>query len=220
MHPHLLRLLGLAAALGTLACAGPSESERARRAEVIKTRWEVQIGEVSDFGPYRAASLAGEKGNWRLFFPRSGPCAELVQEGARPVYRFEGPFGVLVGEDRKVRCSPVGVGSLAAWRDQQGRRRSQFLQPREQARFRALPGRDGEEAEVLMVHGAFPLALEIRWPEPMDAVAILPATPACRAQLSRGKATMEFRAEGDEVFVLRGEEGPCPILGLALHLAL
>lgn len=212
-----LALVGLSLGLG---CKVATVAQKTRRLEAIKAQWQVEVSDVISLGPYRAATLTGKKGSWRLYFPRSGPCAELVQPGARPVYRFDGPFGLLVGDDRMVRCSPVGIGSLAAWRDQGDRRRSQYLVPREQARFRPLPGQTGDSEAYLMVRGSFPLALEIRWPEPMDAVAFLPATPACREQLRLGKTTMEFHAEGPDVFLLRGESGMCPIVGLALPLAL
>jgi hypothetical protein len=212
--------MGVAGLLVGLGCAPVTVEGKTQRLEAIKAAWTVEVSDVVALGPYRAATLTGKKGSWQLYFPRSGPCAELVRPGARPVYRFDGPFGLLVGDDRMVRCSPVGIGSLAAWRDQRGRRRSQYLVPREQARFSPVPGRTGDSEAHLLVRGSFPLALEIRWPEPMDAVAVLPATRACREQLLRRKTTMEFRAEGPEVLVLRGESGECPIVGLALPLAL
>ncbi len=178
-----------------------------------------RISQISDLGPYRVATLTSDKGSWRLYFPRSGACGQLIQDGASAVYRFDGPFGVVVGEDRTVRCSPVGVGSLVEWRDQQPRRRSQFLVPREQARFSAM--KTGEDAPAFfLLRGSFPLALEIRWPEPMDSVALIPNTPACKPLTLTPKTTMEFRAEGPSVFVLDGPDGPCPIVGLALPLGL
>ncbi|MBW2396942.1 MAG: hypothetical protein JRG95_22060 [Deltaproteobacteria bacterium] len=197
------------------ACAGPDMAKRAQRQEQTRARWEVTISDVQEIGPYRAATLTGSKGSWQLYFPRVGACEAMVRSGAKGVYRFEGPFGVLRAEEGP-DCSPVGVGSLLAWRDEQPRRRSQFLMPREQARFAVL--HRGES--FLLIRGAFPLALEIRWPEPMDSVAVLPATPACHAQLERTAATLEFHATGPEVFLLESDAGPCPIIGLALPLGL
>lgn len=175
----------------------------------------MEISEVEEIGPYRAATLTGRKGSWRLYFPRVGACETLVQAGVQIIYRFEGPFGVLRSDEGR-SCSPVGVGSLAAWRDEQPRRRSQYLVPREQARFTVLHQGDA----FLLLRGAFPLSLEIRWPEPMDSVAVLPATPACLALLERSKATLEFHATGEEVLVLESKAGVCPIVGLALPLEL
>lgn len=205
----------VAVAAMILGCTGPTVQEKAQRRAESRARWQVEISEVEEIGPYRAATLTGRKGSWRLYFPRVGACEALVRSGGKGVYRFEGPFGVLQSEQGR-RCSPVGVGSLAAWRDEQPRRRSQYLVPREQARFAVLH----RGKSFLLVRGAFPLAIEIRWPEPMDSVAVLPATPACQAQLERSKATLEFRATGPEVFVLESEAGPCPIVGLALPLEL
>ncbi|MCP5057644.1 MAG: hypothetical protein GY937_13110 [bacterium] len=207
--------LWIAAAALVAACAGPDMAKRAQRQEQSRARWEVTISEVQELGPYRVATLNGSKGTWRLYFPGVGACAAMVRSGAKGIYRFEGPFGVLRAEEGQ-DCSPVGVASLLAWRDEQPRRRSQFLMPREQARFAVL--HRGES--FLLIRGAFPLALEIRWPEPMDSVAVLPATPACQEQLERSHATLEFHASGPDVFLLESEVGPCPIIGLALPLGL
>ncbi|MCP3986578.1 MAG: hypothetical protein GY723_19515 [bacterium] len=198
-----------------VACASQDVAKQTQRRSETRIRWEVEISDVQEIGPYRTATLTGKKGSWRLYFPRVGACESMVQPGATSVYRFDGPFGVLRAEQGP-NCSPVGVGSLPAWRDEQPRRRSQFLMPREQARFRVIH----RSESFLLIRGAFPLALEIRWPEPMDSVAVLPATPACLAQLDRTKATLEFRATGPDVFILESEAGPCPIVGLALPLEL
>ncbi len=225
-HPTRVALLAALAAgavalggLGACALGDPTGREALRRGE-IRARWKVTVSEVEVLGPYRAATLTGEKGSWQLFFPAFGSCAGLIQPGAQPVYRFEGPFGVVIGEDREQRCSPVGVGGLAAWRDRQPQRRSQYLVPREQARFSAVPLDEGASSDHLLLRGRFPLALELRWPEPMDAVVVVPSTPPCRELLDRHRATMEFRAKGPEVLVLEARSGSCPILGLALPLVL
>ena len=173
----------------------------------------VRISGVAEVGPYLDATLTGRDSTLRFFFPRSADCAALLQEGGEALYRLIGSFGRL-GNQAGARCEPVGVGSLPAWRDDMPRRRSQYLIPRVQAAYRPLFA--GEE--LLLVRGRFPLALEIRWPEPMDSVAVLPALPACRAAYARPTATMEFYASGPEVFQLEVDEGRCPIVGLAVPL--
>jgi hypothetical protein len=109
-------------------------------------------------------------------------------------------------------CDATGITELAAWRDRLPPRRSELLVPTESAELRLLLAT--ESGELLAV-GKLPLALELRWPTPLDVVALLPDTPACRAHLARGRTTMEFRARGEHPLVLRGRLEPCPILGLA-----
>jgi hypothetical protein len=173
----------------------------------------VRIAEVRQVGPYLDATLDGARAPLRFFFPRSADCNALLVEGGEALYRVVGPFGRL-GDQAGARCEPVGVGSLPAWRDDLPRRRSQYLIPRAQAAYRPLFASD----DLLLVRGRFPLTLEIRWPEPMDAVAVMPALPACRAAYAHPTATMEFHASGPEVFWLEVAEGRCPIVGLAVPL--
>lgn len=215
-----LLLLALA-----LACAGSpatepeaAESDAAEAAAPARPhRTEVEVREVRPVGPYVAATLVGRDHAFHFFFPVSTGCQTLIFDGNRARYLPEGTFGTVKGEPGE-RCSPVGVAELPYWRDFQPRRRSAYLAPREQAEFH--PIHEGDE--YLLVRGRFPLAVELKWPEPMDAVAFLPVTVACRAQLDMVKTTMEFRARGPEALVLEGPDGvdSCPIRGLALPLGL
>ncbi len=194
-----------------LACAstdGPSQQAPPR-----PDRTRVTLESVHAVGPYLEAIVVGARGRFRFFFPASPDCTALIREGGEARYLRDGPFGV-VRNDAGVRCEPVGVADLAPWRDLQQRRRSRFLMPRELAEFRPLH----EGGEQLLVRGRFPLALELRWPDPMDAVAVLPGSAACRALVAERRATLEFHATGPEVLLLEGDSGLCPITGLALPL--
>jgi hypothetical protein len=197
-------IAGLAAACASgLPAPGPTAHPRDR----------VEISEVAEVGPYLDATLTGEASRHRFFFPASGDCRKLLVEGGEARYGIVGPFGRL-RDDEGAFCDPVGVGSLAVWRDALPRRRSRYLVPRVQAVFRPVL----EEGELLLVRGRFPLTLEIRWPEPMDSVAVLPDVAPCRALLREPSATLEFHAQGAEVFVLVGTGGRCPVLGFAIPL--
>lgn len=207
----------------SLACVAPAGSpEAAPKPPPFPV---VRLSGVGQVGPYLDATLheptpSGEPRVRRFFFPRSADCQALLVEGAERLYVTKGAFGRLRGDDG-ARCEPLGVASLAEWRDSLPRRRSQYLVPRVQAAFAPLPGTPAPGPEgggLLLVRGRFPLALEIRWPEPMDSVAVLPDRPACRALLAADTATMAFHAKGPDVFVLEGEGGPCPIVGLAIPL--
>lgn len=203
------RAVGFGAALAALACAPPPKPPAAAAPRPSPS--QVQVRDVDAVGPYLEASLQGRAHTFRFLFPPTPECLGLIREGATPQYRLEGSFGVVRDADGH-RCEPVGVTQLPHWRDAQPRRRSRYLSPRTQAAFRPVHA----DERWLLLRGRFPLLLELRWPDPMDAVVVLPATPACRDELGRSTTTMEFRAEGDDVFLLDGAKGPCPIVGLAL----
>ncbi len=176
----------------------------------------VEIRELSQVGPYLAADVHGAAGTMRFYFATGGSCRAVLQEAASAFYLPQGRFGSLATPAEEGRCEPVGVADLAAWRDRLPRRRSRFLQPREIARFRPA----GSGAGVLLARGAFPLAIELLFPNPEDLVAVLPALPACHALLAARSGILEFLAEGPEPLLLRGTAGVCPVHGLAVPLAL
>jgi len=208
---RLVQLL-VVAAIG-FACVSSPDPTDARATQPTPSRWQVQISAVGQVGPYLDATVSNEHFSRRFFFPRSAGCTEVLEGGGEIQYRMTGPFGRL-GNESGARCNPIGVGSLREWRDEMPRRRSRFLLPRDQAEFRPIHA----DGPLLLLRGRFPLALEIRWPEPMDSVAVTPGNPACRALLSRDTTTMEFHPEGPEVFLLETEQGYCPIIGLVLPL--
>ena len=200
--------------MALLSCAEPAP--RASRAAASAERRAVEIHDLVPTGPYLAASIRGSRGGWRFFFPKNEACLAIVREGGSAQYRLTGPFGQLRDLEGR-RCEPVGVSDLAHWRDSERRRKSREPTSGEMAVFSPL----SEDAAFLMVRGRFPLSLELRWPEPMDSVAFLPPTDACRALSARGDATMVFRASGPQVFLLKPESpdgADCPILGFALPL--
>ncbi len=213
----LLALLGAAAVPGCVAGGAPPRPPPGPPPERM-----VRVERADELGPYLDAVLANERFSRRFFFPKSADCIALLRPGSDAAYHPHGPFGTLA-DGAGARCEPVGVGSLVEWRDELPRRRSQYLVPRVQAEFHALH----QGPEWLLVRGRFPLALEIRWPEPMDSVAVVPAEPVCEALAERGRAVMEYHAQGPEVFVLEDEDAPggldapqCPIVGFVVPVEL
>jgi hypothetical protein len=166
---------------------------------------------VREIGAYLEAHLETRGGPSGLLFVADEACRALLQPGAEVRVEPEKPFARLTGRGVSP-CDATGITELAAWRDRLPPRRSELLVPTESAELRLLLAT--ESGELLAV-GKLPLALELRWPTPLDVVALLPDTPACRAHLARGRTTMEFRARGEHPLVLRGRLEPCPILGLA-----
>ena len=206
-------LLALAAwAAGWTGCQAPPPPAAA---PAITDPHRVQVIDGGEFGPYRTVTLVGGGGRHELFLPPSAPC-RAIAAGGEARFEPEGPLGTLWAPP--ARCEPVGVGSLARWRDGLGQRRSPYLQPRETARFR-LAHEDRGRA-LLLLRGSFPVALELRWPAPTDAVVVVPDSPACRRIAERGEADLTFHAMGAEPLVLGEGAERCAILGLAHPLTL
>ena len=206
----------LALTLGSAIGAGGCQGSPVPSPVTAVASPRVEIADVQSVGPYRAADIRGVAGTLRFYFAPGGTCRDLVQEGAALLYLPEGRFGSLAETASAPRCSPVGVASLAAWRDQLPARRSRYLQPREPASLRPA----GSGPGVILARGALPLAVELRIPGPGDLVAVLPDTPACRSLLAARSGMLEFRPEGPDPLVLEDRAGRCPIRGLARPLPL
>jgi hypothetical protein len=126
-----------------------------------------------------------------------------------------GYFGLFVDPDARRFCEPIGTTPMLlaeALRDTRLRARRSRHAPHSQAEFEPFAA----DPSVVQVRGRFPLASEIRWAAPMDAVAWLPAVPPCRAIAASRSATLELRVDEEVPLWLIGPEGPCPIVGLAL----
>lgn len=181
-------------------------------------RGRVAMQRVETVGPYLDAvfrplgperETAAEAPPHRFYFPADATCRDLLR-GDRPLrYQRVGSFG-RVHDDAGRACSPVGISTLGRWRDLQAERRP-ARPPRVLAEFRPVAA--GEP--WLLVRGRFPLARAIRWPAPMDSVAVLPREPACEAARRAGRATLEYRADDARPFWLETDAGRCPIEGFA-----
>lgn len=204
----------LAAALAA-ACA----SSTAPPPQAETPRGRVVVLRAEAVGPYLDAAFEAALDGQveRFYFPDEPVCRALLVPGRPLRYERVGSFGRL-RDDEGALCTPVGISTLGRWRDLELRRRP-VRPPRVLAEYRALPPAGGaatRPAAWLLVRGRFPLALAIRWPEPMDAVAVLPPEPACRAALASGRATLELRADLPRPFWLETDAGRCPIEGFAL----
>lgn len=201
-------------AIGATSCAARSKPAKAPR----PSAYRVEIQGLREVGPYLQADLSGrgvarDGSARRFYFPPSAACRSALASPGEVQYRPEGSFGRLKSPEGH-RCSPSGLGSLDAWRDHRGVLRHQPLPDRVQAEYVPLAATDDQ----LLVRGRFPLTLELRWPEPMDTVAMLPVSEVCQAIFDVREATMEYRTQGDGVFWLESDAGRCPIVGLAVPL--
>jgi len=211
----------IALALGA-SCAAPPSAPPSGASSAPAVAPDLQIAGdqarvegVRAIGPYLEAHLRGGGGSRGFLFAASEPCRRALADGnvvrvspARPLVRITAADGA--------QCSARGLVDLAAWRDALPARRASFLvvsAPAELAFVSETPG-------FLLSAGKLPLATELRWRSPLDLAAVLPDTPACRAQLARGRIEMEFRPRGEDVFLLRGRLEPCPVLAIAEPLLL
>jgi hypothetical protein len=205
--------LALSASCAAPVSAPPSPPVIAAEPQIARD--QARIEGVRPIGPYLEAHLRGGGGSRGFLFAASEPCRRALADGnvvrvspARPLVRITAADGA--------QCSARGLVDLAAWRDALPARRASFLvisAPAELAFVSETPG-------FLLSAGKLPLATELRWRSPLDLAAVLPDTPACRAQLARRRIEMEFRPRGEDVFLLRGRLEPCPVLAIAEPLLL
>jgi len=204
--------LALVAALLAGACAAPPPPAAQNAASEIAAlpRGQARVDSVRVLGPYLEAHVAGNAGRQGFLFAASAACRAALVDGVVVRLQPVPPLARVITASG-VQCDARGIANLAAWRDSLPERRSSFLIPTEPAELRLV----SEAPGALIVAGKLPLALELRWPKPLDLAAVLPDTPACRAHLARDRTEMEFRARGEDVLVLRGRLEPCPVLAIA-----
>jgi hypothetical protein len=211
-----VRTIALVTGLAGLACAQAGETGRdvAHRLNPVAAA-EVAVLDVRVHGPYRRVEVRGRGTRLALLAPEADAnCQALLRPEAKIVYRRHGLFGRF--ERDGTICDPVGVASLAAWRNRHPRADTRGRPvPRATARFREIYRDD----QVALARGRFPLAGRVGIPAGFDLVALIPLTEACRAPLARGEASLEFVPAGREAFRLVGDRALCPVLGFAMPVA-
>jgi hypothetical protein len=214
--PRLSALVGLA--LLAAACASPAPPPPVAPAAAeppALARNQARIEGVRDLGLYLEASLVGNGGAQGFLFASSEACRSVLAAGAIVRVEPARPY-VRVTAAGGAKCTARGIASLAAWRDTLGDRRAAFLVVTGPAELRLVSEAQG----FLIAVGQMPLALELRWSDPLNVAAVLPDTPACRAHLAKGRTELEFRPRGDDVLVLRGRLEPCAVRAIAEPLFL
>lgn len=200
-----------------LACGGdgplPSVQELAWGASLPSQRIPSRVTSVAVRGDYVDTLVESDVFRLRFLLPDREPCRAVAEHGAQVTFVRLRLFGRLERGD--AACEPVGVASLAEWRDLRSRPRRFEPVPRAQAVFHVT----WTDEDVVLARGRFPLAREIGFTGTEDLVAMLPNGPECVDRLQEGVASMEFRDAGRLPFALVGSEGLCPILGFALPIS-
>ena len=209
-----LRALGFVMSLGFLAfgCATAQHAgEKVLYSVNPFATTDVLVLGVSQHGPYLLASLAGPMADLRFFAPATRACLQVLAPDTRVNYGKSGQFGRFRRDDQI--CDPIGIASLAAWRDTQPRRRGPPV-PRATAYYHVAQ----QDPELIFLRGRFPLASRVFISGGYDIVAVLPNVAACAAVAEQGATSLEFRAAGPEAFRLLAGDQSCDVLGFALPL--
>ena len=188
-----------ACALGGAGLAGCANLPGMSTSSTVET--------VVERGPYLDVNISRGGSTQRYFAPASEPCRSLLRAEAAIEYVSLGPLGQF--QAGEITCDPIGIGSLAAWRDQRPRPEVGPL-PARQANY-AL---EYQDEDLAMLRGRFPLLGLIGWPGMGDTLVLLPKTQPCQALIGRGVATIEYRVVGPDPYVLLDGDQRCAILGL------
>jgi hypothetical protein len=204
------RLCVVSAALLLVACAKTKEvgKDIAHELNPVAAS-DVTVVQVESRGPYLLAVVHGPRIDLNFVAPATPVCARILAPEATSSYARHGLFGRF-SKDGDI-CDPVGIASLAAWRDRQPRSRGRAL-PRGTARYDVLAQYD----DVTLLRGRFPFTNRVGIPSGYDIVALIPSSEECQPLFERSEASIEFRDAGRMPFRLLAARGPCPILGFAL----
>jgi hypothetical protein len=170
-----------------------------------------QVTAIVQRGAYLDALVQQKGSSLRFFFPASDACRRVIAIEASVEYKADGPLGRF--ERGGEVCEPLGVASLAAWRDR-GPRGATRPVPRRPANFRVIY----EDDDLVMVRGRFPFTGKIGLSGGEDTIALIPRTEACRRIIERGQASLEYRDSGPDPYRLITPEGRCPIEGFVQPL--
>lgn len=194
---------GLASALA-LALAGTGLTG-CRNIPGTSREWVVDS--VVERGPYLDVNVSRGNSTQRFFTLADEPCRSVLRAEAAVDYVSLGPLGRF--RSGEIRCDPVGIGSLATWRDQRPRPRGGPL-PVGQASYRV----EWQDQDLAMLRGRFPLVGMLGWPGMGDTIVLVPQAPPCQALLERTAATIQFRVAGPDPLVLFNAGQHCAVLGL------
>jgi hypothetical protein len=177
---------------------------------------EARVELIAERHTYLDATVEAGGEHYRFFFPRSAVCRRVLAS-AQVRFQLAGVLGT--ARSAEGECPAVGILSLRAWRDRQGRAAHGASRgspvPSDRIEYQIVY----DDADLFLAEGRFRLAAQIGWPGGADAIAVFPRVDACRVVRARRRGTMEFRAAGNTPFSVVGEAGRCPVLGFAQILA-
>jgi len=203
-----LRVLVSGGLVAVSLCAGCTKDQAVLQTGLPGARARVSLSLVAERGEYLDVVMESAGPRYRFFLPNDAACAALFAGEAAVFYANTGPFGQLSTE--ATRCDPVGILSLAEWRDRGPRRQTRAVIPRSRAELREVIYADDD---LTLVRGRYPLASEIGFMGGGDSIVAIPRVEECRGVPESGQASMEFRPAGRNPYTLINGNMRCPVLG-------
>ena len=202
--PFFSRLL--LAALVAASCSTDTTNEIVMQMGLPGGRASASLSLVKERGDYLDIVMESGRRRYRFFLPNEDACRALFVSELAVKYANVGSFGQLQTEDTS--CDPVGILSLAEWRNRGPRRQISSVIPRSRAELHEVVYADDD---LTLVRGRFLLASEIGFMGGGDSIAVIPQVEECRGL---GKtASMEFRRAGKQPYTLLNGNQLCPVLG-------
>ena len=160
---------------------------------------------------YLDATVAAGGKRYRFFFPRTEACRAILED-PEARFRLAGVLGTVQTDAGS--CHAVGILSLRAWRDRQGRASrdgGRSLVPSDRIEYRVVY----TDEDLFLAEGRFRIASEIGWPGGHDTIAVFPNSEDCTGVKESVRGMMEFRAAGSVPFSVYAAKRRCPVLGFA-----
>lgn len=205
----IVRFAGILAACAALAC---TTDEIVVQSGIPGARASATVELIAPRGDWLDLTSQAGGRETRFFVPNDEACRNLFAGEQAVTYgNSGGRFGAFQAGDRI--CAPVGVLSLAEWRDRRPRRQNASVIPRSRAELRE---RVYVDEELVLIRGRFPQAAQIGITGSSDLIAVIPNSPECRGLEVPGEASMEFRSVGRKPYTLINGRRLCPLLGFVL----
>lgn len=174
-------------------------------------RATANLGLEAERGGYLDVTMESGGARYRFFLPDDEACRSVLAGDGSVTYANTGIFGRLQADE--AICDPVGILSLAEWRDRRPHHRSAAVIPRDQAQLRERVYGDDD---VVLVRGRFRLAVQVGLMGGEDMIAVLPKAAECEGLPVPGVASMDFRPAGPQAFSLLNDGQLCPVIGFVL----
>jgi len=192
-----------------LGCSAPGGQQPGDTAQAAPLPGMTVVG-VRERGPYLDVVVRDAKRTIRRLVRPTEACRFVLIPEINVGFQNRGIAGRFERAD--VRCDAVGFGDPLMSRSRRGRGNTGEVIPRDQATFRVLY----EDADVILLHGRFPLASLVGFAGGDDCVAVVRNHPPCRRAIEGGVASLEFRPRGPNTLALIGGRKLCRIDALAL----
>jgi len=188
--------------------AGCSRDQVVAQSGLPGARAAASLSLVAERGDYLDVVVESGTRRYRFFLPNDGACVALFESEKAVSYANVGSFGQLATD--RTTCDPVGILSLAEWRDRGPRRPNAAVIPRSRAELREVVYAD---EDMTLVRGRYLLAREIGFMGGADCILAIPNVPECRGVPEARQASMEFRPSGPNAYTLINGNARCPVLG-------